>query len=349
MAFMGLTVLTLEQSERWDALVRTFADYDVYYLSGYVCAFALHGDGEPLLFFYEGDGVRGVNVVMRRDIADDPRFAGKLASVTLFDLATPYGYGGWLIEGDGVAPLFASYESWCAENRIVSEFVRFHPVLGNHVFAQSAYEIVPLGETVAMDLSSPEVIWANLDPKNRNMIRKAQKNGLRVRCGRSPALYEAFRSVYNATMDRDNAAAYYYFAPAFYESVRDDLPDNAQVFYTETSDGALAAASILLAANGRMSYHLSGSAAEYRSLAPTNLLLYEAALWGCENGCKTLHLGGGVGSGEDRLFAFKKAFYRGEKRRFHIGRKIFLPKRYDELCALRGEIPESGFFPRYRA
>ncbi len=346
---MGLTVLTLADDARWDALVRSLPDYDAYWLSGYVKAFALHGDGEPLLVYDEDGALRAVNVVMRRDIADDPRFAGRLDKGALFDLATPYGYGGWLAEGGGAAPLFAAYEAWCAENRVVSEFVRFHPVLGNHVFAQDAYEVVPLGETVAMDLASPETIWANLDSKNRNMIRKAQKNGLRVRFGRSAELYEAFRRVYNATMERDHAAQYYYFAPAFYESLRADLPQNAQVFCAETSDGALAAASVFLTANRYMSYHLSGSAAEYRSLAPANLLLYEAALWGCANGCRTLHLGGGVGSGEDRLFAFKKAFYRGEKRRFHIGRKIFLPERYGELCALRGELPESAYFPRYRA
>lgn len=347
---MGLTVLTLADAERWDALARSFAEHDVYYLSGYVKAFALCGDGEPLLFFYEGEGLRGVNVVMKRDIARDARFAGKFPDGEWFDFATPYGYGGWLLEGSGdAAPLFAAYEAWCVEHRVVSEFVRFHPVLGNHAFSAGAYEVVPLGETVAMDLSSPEVIWDNLTSKNRNVIRKAQHSGLRVFNGRSEALYEAFRGVYNETMDRDRAEAYYYFAPEFYRSVLNDLPRSARVFCAETADGALAAASIMLAENGRMSYHLSGSAAEYRSLAPTNLLLYEAALWGCANGCKTLHLGGGVGSGEDSLFAFKKAFYRGEKCRFHIGRKVFLPERYDELVKLRGELPESGFFPRYRA
>lgn len=346
---MGLTVLTLADAARWDAFVRSFAAYDTYWLSGYAKAFALHGDGEPLLFCYEDGTVRGINAVMRRDIAAQPRLAGRLDTGVLFDLTTPYGYGGWLVEGGDAAPLFASYEAWCAENRIVSEFVRFHPVVGNHVFSEGHYEVIPLGETVAMDLSSPETIWANLDPKNRNMIRKAQKNGLRVRFGRSAALYEAFRGVYNATMERDHAEQYYYFAPSFYESLLNDLPENAQVFWTETPDGALAAASVFLAANGYMSYHLSGSAAEYRSLAPTNLLLYEAALWGCANGCRTLYLGGGIGSGEDSLFAFKKAFYRGGKLRFHIGRKIFLPEQYGELCALRGELPESGYFPRYRA
>lgn len=84
-----------------------------------------------------------------------------------------------------------------------------------------------------------------------------------------------------------------------------------------------------------MNYHLSGSIWEYANLAPTNLLLYEAALWGCANGCKTLYLGGGVGSGEDSLFKFKKAFYRLE---VYIMKKILiisqaLPQDYLDLLA----------------
>ena len=344
-----LAVYTLEQAEQWDAIVRSFAEYDTYYLSGYVKAFQIHGDGEPLLFHYEKNGTRGINVVMKRDVARDPHFAGKLEENTYFDFASPYGYGGWLIEGDDRESLFAAYEAWCRRNGIISEFVRFHPVLENHIGKETAYEVVPLGETVTMDLCSPETIWANIISKNRNMIRKAQKNGIRIYSGRYPEIYETFRQIYNSTMDKDNADSYYYFGEAFYQSVLEDLPQNAQVFYA-VLEGQVIAASIMLACNGRMNYHLSGSLREYANLAPSNLLLYEAALWGCANGCKTLYLGGGVGSGEDSLFKFKRSFYRGDDlHRFHIGKKIFNRETYDLLVSMRQDLPESGFFPYYRA
>ena len=343
-----LTFFTLEQSEQWDAAVRSFREYDTYWLSGYVRAFQLHGDGEPLLFYCENNNVRGINVVMKRDIANDPRFADKLSAGEYADLSTPYGYGGWLIEGEDTEPLFAEYEAWCRKNSIVSEFVRFHPVLKNQECCKDAYEVVGLGNTVTLDLSSPETVWANITSKNRNMIRKAQKSGIRIYNGRYPEIYEIFRTIYNGTMDKDHAEEYYYFSPAFYESILNDLPQNAQVFYA-VLDGQPVAASILLTACGRMNYHLSGSVREFANLAPTNLLLYEAALWGCANGCRTLYLGGGVGSGEDNLFKFKKSFYRGEDlNRFYIGKKIFLPEEYNQLVALRGNV-EGSFFPQYRA
>ena len=344
---MSLTVYDLTRSEEWDDIVRSFKDYDTYWLSGYVKAFAIHGDGEPLLFFYEEEETRGINVVMKRDVAKDPRFAEKIPEGKYFDFATPYGYGGWLIEGEETEGLFAAYERKAAKMGAISEFVRFHPMIQNQTACEGAYDVVPLGEVVHMDLTSPEVIWSNITSKNRNVIRKAIKNDVKIYSGRYPEIYETFRVIYNGTMDKDEADPYYYFGKEFYESVLNDLPENAQVFYAVKEDVVIAAA-IFLAANGRMNYHLSGSLREYSSLAATNLMLYKAALWGCVHGYRTLHLGGGVGSGEDGLFKFKRAFFRGDLNRFHIGRKIFLPETYDELVGMR-EPTDSGFFPKYRA
>lgn len=343
-----LTVYTIEQSEQWDTIVRSFKEYDVYWLSGYVKAFQIHGDGEPLLFHYEGSGVRGINVVMKRDVAKDKRFMGKISESQYFDFATPYGYGGWIVEGKESEELFKAYDNWIQKNRVISEFVRFHPMIKNHEKCDGFYEVIQLGEVIHMVLSSPEDIWNNIISKNRNMIRKAVKNDVKIYNGRFPEIYERFRVIYNGTMDKDDAEEYYYFGEEFYKSVLNDLPQNAQMFWAD-KDRQVIAASIMLATNGRMNYHLSGSLREFSSLAPTNLLLYQAALWGCANGYKTLYLGGGVGSGEDSLFKFKRAFYKGNLNRFYIGRKVFEPDVYQELAKIRASSIENfNFFPIYR-
>ena len=93
---------------------------------------------------------------------------------------------------------------------------------------------------------------------------------------------------------------------------------------------------------------------EYRNLAPSNLWLYKAAVWGCEHGYKTLHLGGGVGSGEDNLYKFKAAFNRESDYQFSIAKMIFDQEKYDALVVERaGRDPEfnneSKFFPLYRS
>lgn len=345
-----LSVYTLEQAEQWDKTVRSFKDYDVYWLSGYVKAFKIHGDGEPLLlYFYDRENTtKAINVVMKRDIRNDINFKNIIDNdKEYYDLSSPYGYGGWLIEGENIEQLFSDYERWCLRNNIISEFVRFHPIIGNHESCTGFYDVVRLGEVVHIDLSSPETIWENFVSTCRTRVRKAVKNGLKIYNGRYPEIYEKFRAVYDATMQKNNAEEYYYFGDDFYKSVLEDLPHNSQIFYAE-KDGEIIAASIMLTANGRMNYHLSGALQEYSSLAATNLIMYTAALWGCANGCKTLYLGGGVGSGEDSLLRFKKTFYKGKLNRFYIGKKIFDQYKYDELVSLRSEINNTCYFPVYR-
>jgi hypothetical protein len=351
-----LSVVGIDQSEEWDNIVKKFKEYDVYYLASYVKAFEIHGDGDPILFYYEGNNMKAINVVIKRDIENDSNFSGKIAKGNFFDLVTPYGYGGFLIEGDksviNIEDLNEEFNSYCKTNGIVSEFVRFHPILKNHMNLDTIYHISDLGKTVSINLISKAHIWSELTSKNRNMIRKAKKLGVKVFWGRSPELVNEFIGLYNSTMDRDNAKDYYYFQEDFYHSILNDLMYNSLIFYA-VNQGKLIAMSIILFGNQQVHYHLSASDKEYQTLAPTNLLLYEVACWGHANGFKTFHLGGGLGSREDSLYKFKKAFNRNYCNDFFVGRKIFDVKTYNELLEIRrieGEfVGRNTFFPEYRA
>ena len=341
-----IRLFDLSLSADWDVTVRSFAEHDVYYLSGYVKAFHIHGDGDPYLLYYEDNGLRAIYVYMRR----------KTVLEGVFDSVTPYGYGGVLFEGDtseaNLQAFWAAYLKKMDEEHIVDSFVRYHPVLKNAVPMKAVSNVVDLGKTVAFDLTSPDVIWDNIISKNRNMIRKAEKNGITIEHGKGMDLLDKFTEIYNATMDKDHAEEYYYFKRPFYESIDCDLQGNYEMFYA-MYEGRPIAMSIMIFANGRLNYHLSGSDIEYRNLAPSNLLLYKAALWGYEQGCKTFHLGGGVGSGEDNLYKFKAAFNKNSDYQFSIGKEIFDQEKYDELVALRAQQDpnfnlESKFFPLYR-
>lgn len=342
-----MQIFNMNQAKEWNNLVQSFTNYDVYYLSGYVKAFQIHGDGEPQLFYYDEKGLRGIYVYMKR----------KTAIEGVFDSITPYGYGGFLLEGDtseeNVKALWAAYVDRMKEENIVDNFVRYHPVLANAVPMKTCSDVIDLGKTVAMDLTSEEVIWKNIHSKNRNMIRKAEKNGIVIKHGQGLELFDDFIKIYNATMDKDNAEAYYYFKPEFYKSIHEDLKDNYEMFWAEY-EGKIIAMSIMIFANGRLNYHLSGSDLQYRNLAPSNLLLYKAAMWGMEKGMNTFHLGGGVGSGEDNLYKFKIAFNRFSDCQFSIAKHVFDNEKYDELVAERASRDaefdkESKFFPLYRS
>jgi hypothetical protein len=351
----NLSIITTSEDEKWDEIVKSFKDYDVYYLSEYTKAFAIHGDGEPALFYYEGKDFKAMNVVMIRDIASDVRFAGKIPKNTYFDMATPYGYGGFLIEGKvckySLQKFIEEYSLKCQEKGVISEFVRFHPVLNNSELLEDMYDITKLGRTITMELGSKGQIWNVLTSKNRNVIRKAIKSGVSIYWGRDRYLFGEFIDLYNATMDKENAKDYYYFDKDFYDSVLNDLKFNSMIFYA-VYEGKVIAMSMILFSNQQIHYHLSASDRMYQHLAPTNLLLYEAACWGCENGYKNFHLGGGLGSEEDSLFKFKKAFNNNSNTTFAIGKKIFNEEKYKELIAIRkkedGVTERTSFFPAYR-
>ena len=337
----------ITQAEIWDDIVKGFARYDVYYLSGYVKAFQIHGDGEPQLLYYKVDGLKAIYVYMKR----------KTAIEGYYDSVTPYGYGGVLFEGDTSEEMlqvfWKAYVEKMKEEKMVDNFVRYHPVLANAIPMKKISTVIDLGKTVAFDLASEEVIWNNIISKNRNMIRKAEKKGIEIRHGKGLELFKDFKRIYNATMEKDHAEEYYFFGDAFYESIDRDLHDNFEVFYA-VLNGEIIAMSIILFANEQMHYHLSGSMTEYRNLAPSNLLLYKAALWGHEQGFKTFHLGGGVGSGEDNLYKFKAAFNRNSDYQFSIGKEIFDQEKYNDLVAKRVSRDkdfnkESTYFPLYRA
>ena len=342
-----IRLFDLSQPSEWDAVVRSFSEWDVYYLSGYVKAFHIHGDGDPFLLYYESPSLRAIYVYMRRQTA----LAG------FFDSVTPYGYGGVLFDGNltdkSKQDFWQEYLALMEQEHIVDNFVRYHPVLQNAIPMKSISNVIDLGKTIAINLASPEIIWNNIISKNRHMIRKAAKNGVEIHHGKDYHLFQDFKRIYNATMDKDHADDYYFFEDAFYESVYRDLSSNFELFYA-LFEGKIIAISIMLFANGQMHYHLSGSLQEYRNLAPSNLLLYKAAIWGYEQGFKSLHLGGGVGSGDDNLYKFKAAFNKNSDYQFSIGKQIFNPLIYDKLGEIRAISDASfdstsHFFPLYRA
>ncbi|RXT03677.1 GNAT family N-acetyltransferase [Ammoniphilus sp. CFH 90114] len=351
-----LSVVPINETEKWDEIVKGFEFHDIYYLSGYVRAFQINGDGEPILFFYEDNTIKAINVLMVKDISKEKNFLDKVPKNTYYSSSTPYGYGGFLIQGkvtnDSLMNLDREYNLECKKMGIVSEFVRFHPVLNNSEMVTPIYEVTNLGRTITLELNSHNEIWNCLTSQNRNKIRKAKKAGVDIFWGRKTDLFEKFRPLYNGTMDRDGAIEYYYFKNDFYSSILSDLKYNSLMFYAQYKEEIIAM-SVILFVNQQMHYHLSASDKEYQHLAPTNLLLYEAASWGCENGYKTLHLGGGVGSNEDSLYTFKKGFNRNSNTYFSIGKKIFDEDKYQDLVNIRkqesGFDERNSFFPLYLA
>ena len=295
----------------------------------------LHGDGEPLLADYQNGGTHFCYAMMKADIAESKAFRNLLPGGTVYDLETPYGYGGPL--SDGLIPeedqqrFQTEMAEFCRVENIISQFVRFHPLLGNESLMPLAFETRYMRDTIFIDTSCEALINQNMDSKSRNMVRKAAKNGVTIE-QKDISEYEDFLSMYEETMLRDQAEDYYFFKREYFESQR-ELNHNATIFYAIREEIPIAGAIIYY--NNRFAhYHLAGTQTEYRQYAPSNLLLYEVACWAARNGIRQFHLGGGMAP-EDSLFGFKKQFNKNGRLPFVIGRTVFNRERYQSLLKLR--------------
>lgn len=338
-----MEIISVQQKETWNNLVKSFSQWDVYYLQEYAYSLKLHGDGEPYLIYDKYENGRMCYVVMQQDIASFPALSDYLEPGVYYDWSTPYGYGGPLTDGEitekWMARFLGNLTEWCKEHGVITQFFRYHPLQQNQKVMEQISDVIYEKKTVYVDTESKEIIFQNMTPNNRNMIRKAIKNGIQIVTDQGERM-DDFIAIYEQTMQMHQAADYYYFEKQYFEYLRDEMRENTIFFYA-LYQGQTISAAIFFYNKQFMHYHLSGTLQKYRNLAATNLLLSRATEWAADHGISKLHLGGGV-EAEDSLLTFKKHFNRNGLIDFCIGRTIFDERIFQELVNLRVQR-DSGF------
>ncbi len=94
-----MEIITIEDKDKWNEIVKSFPHWDVYYLNEYAKSFGIHGDGVPYLLYWSDGKNRMAYVVMENDIADFKPFRNHMKTQEHYDWTTPYGYGGSTIGG----------------------------------------------------------------------------------------------------------------------------------------------------------------------------------------------------------------------------------------------------------
>lgn len=338
-------VIHWEEKLRWNKIVDSFLERDIYFSHDYFASSLLLDKGEPVLFYFENEEGRVAYPTLKRKIES-------ISEAKLYDVTTPYGYGGILVDNlTGEKELFSQFrksvDEYCTTNNIISEFIRFHPILCNQRNLDDM-DILHIRDTIEMKLQQGMDILDEIPGKNRNMIRKAKKNGIVIREIDKDENMDDFLSIYYSTMKRNDATSYYYFKEEYFKEAFKLLDSNLHLFgaYIE---GKMISASLIFTYGDFMHYHLSGTLKEYLSLGANNLLLFEVAEWGRKRGVKSLHLGGGYSGNEDSLYKFKKSFSKLEPLKFYIGKKIHNPKLYKKLVIEKNITEDNGFFPLYRS
>lgn len=336
-----LNVITLNKKKEWNDFVHSFKDYDTYYTVEYLEPFENFENASISLIAYSKNDFKLCYPVLIKDIADDTHFINKLPRGKYFDMETPYGYGGAIVENftqESMRTFADDFASWAKQNGIVSHFFRFHPLTDNHKYYENIVELKTFKETVFIDLKDEETIYKNMNDKCRNMVKKALKNNIEIRIDNSKIAQEEFINLYNLTMKRNLADDWYFFNREFFTKLFAGLGKNCNIFSAVYEDKTISTA-IIFEENKFLHYHLSAANREYMKFGGNNLLLYEVAKYGAEKGYEKFHLGGGV-EPEDGLFIFKKSFNKNGLKDFYIGKTIFNQEDYDYLMNVRHEFDE---------
>jgi serine/alanine adding enzyme len=328
-----MTGLAEIQPAEWDELLAELGCADAYFLREYVESGRVLEGGEPAFLHLA-------------DTGGDVIFTGLVRDGR--DLITPYGYGGPLAVGDTppIERFYELYDRWCSDRGIVTSFVRFHPLLGNHRQAPDGpnVRVEVLGTTIGWRLDLHDDLMEGLHPKHRNKVRKACKAGVEVTAHPAPADLDDFIALHEETMRRQEASDFYFFSDEYWRSLQ-ALGEHL-VRFDGRLDGDLVASALCLATAPWLHYHLSATDDRAREAAAANLVVFEAGAWAKEGGFTRFHLGAGVGWSHGSLYEFKQRFDPGGDVEGAIGKFVHNPARYAALGGNPDDL--SGFFPAYR-
>jgi len=305
------------KSDKWNEYLKCFkpSETDIYFTKEYHRLHEENGDGKALCFVYREDS----SIAMYPFIMNEIK--GYALTVEYYDIESVYGYSG-PISNSKEEKFLSNFENafleYCNKNNIVAEFIRFHPLINNFSIFKKNIEVIHNRKTVYLDVEKDiNSIWEqDITSKNRNMIRKAEKNGLNVIVNKE---YRAFRNIYKLTMDKVSADSYYYFNDGYFNYIK--KYDNFTLMNVMYKDIVIAS-SIFMIYGEYFHYHLAGSLKEYLNLAPNNLLLWEAIKIAHSLDAKLMHFGGGLSNSEsDNLFKFKSSFS-NKLADYYIGKRI---------------------------
>lgn len=314
-------------TEHWNHYLSSFtpAQKDVYYTEEYVRLYETETE-RALCYVYTEDNKCFLMPFLSR------AFIHK--GETYYDFETAYGYGGPIYNTEDetfISTAWGAFIDYANQNNYVCGFVRFHPIINNVIGFEEVGKLFPDRKTIAIDLSEGiEVAWAKeIHTKNRNVIKKGDKNGLKFIVDNNYEYLSEFISLYNSTMDKLSAEDFYYFKDTYYENLKKNIQDSF-LGLVEFS-GKIIAAAIFFYSIPYGHYHLAGSDSSTLSLAPNNFLLWNAAKELANRGVHKFHLGGGTDGNEDNsLYQYKRKFSKSEYQ-FSFGKLIFNQDIYDSI------------------
>jgi hypothetical protein len=326
--------------------------HDVYHLPEYAEFSARHEGGTPCAFYVKSSRRELLIPLLIRPL---PAEIGPPSDWK--DATSPYGYPGPIAtppyDRDWIQQSVNTFHQLAKENRILTAFLRLHPLRGiPHEVMMAAGSTVLHGDVVYIDLTrTADEIWADTCTNHRRNIKRMLEAGFSETID-DWSSYSSFAALYRATMERVSASPFYFFSDAYFRDLREMLPAHLHLSTIRAPHGEIAAAGLFTLTNGLVEYHLSGTAAAFRHHAPSKLMLDAVRRWAKTTDAVLMNFGGGIGGRGNALFEFKAGFS-GSRAAFHTVRMIFDAPLYAALTWNGNERRSSprcdtGFFPVYR-
>lgn len=328
-------VFTGNDEARWENFIAKFSpdQQDIYFSARNYKLYNAYGDGETQCIAFEKDGKQALYPYLINTVNN----LGYNLPEVYYDIQGAYGYNGVLtnsFDEDFIVDFYKEFSAYCNEKKIIAEFTRFHPVLGNNRFSAGHMEVIRDRETVSLCLDQPyESIWVDsYSSKNRNMIRKAQKLNYNAAFVTNPSAeqIDVFYGVYLNSMTNVQADKYYFFNEDYFHNMFSFFADNIVLLNISNNAGEVACSSVFFNTGYYFHYHLSGRSGTADN-SVNNFLLDEAIKYAQLQNAKVFHFGGGRSNSEDdSLLKFKTSFSKDTKE-FFIGKKVHNEGIYREV------------------
>lgn len=334
-------VIFLEEAGQWVNALNSLpcTQQDIYFTPEYYSLYEHNGDGRAVSFVYEEDN----NIVLYPFLINSVNKLGYQLDNDYYDIQGAYGYNGLVTschDLDFIGRFHSCFDSFCQENKIIAEFSRFHPLLNNQLLASPQMKTFYSRKTVKLDLTIPlDEIWMKqFSTKNRNVIRKAEKDGVSVVESND---YELFRMMYDQTMRNLNAEEFYFFPQSYYDEFKSAFGDEVMLCFA-MYDNKPISGSMFMFSHDYAHYHLSGRDRSYSKIAANNAVLWYGVKKAKERGCKWFHFGGGTTSEDDDMLLHFKQNFSKDNGEFWIGKRVHNQQIYNEVVSQwKEKYPES--------
>lgn len=325
-------LITIQDRSRWQKILDNLQITDIYYTSQYFLGALKLDPGEALLFYYKDDDGEVAYPFIKRPVNDE--------DITYFDVTTPFGYGGPILKvGKNRTNLTAnfrkSFMEYCQNEKIIAEYIRFHPLKENAPFFEAHLKISSLFETYTINLK--EHFTCSQESLRSNKENADNASELVVKkLGTVRHMFEFLVLYYAAARRREEADSYYFFTNDYFETLIGSMGSNLHLFGA-FHENKLVSACYILAMGDTIYYHLGGSLSEVDNEMTMRTLLLKIAEWGEENYYTFFHLGGDFQGEENRKQEIKREIANCVPAVFYIGQQIHDQQTYDNLVSLEEE------------